>query len=204
MYTKQLRSGAGSFTKLLRRIYPLPRFKEKSFLDRTGLAWTMSLNCPFNSEDFQIINDRAEIHFQRGAPYFQWKIDQLPVGDAAYLSVRKENGQLDAYFVLRRCSNGICEVCDWMVPEGKEEACRILKELSTFLRCFCSLITVNMVNPAGREPELLTASEFVRQEAQLPFLIYPTSKALSEEDLLQFKTLSNWSLRSIDADTILN
>lgn len=190
--------------KLLRKASALPLFQAASFTDSGGHAWQISLHCPFTEQDIAVINDRPGIHLQRSRAFFQWKIDYLPEGETAYLFTR-QNNKLLAYFVLRRHSGGTCEVCDWMVPEEQELSVQILKTVIRFLRPCCDVITVPMINPTGAEPSLLSSGGFFRKkDPPQPFLIYPTSDALTEDELTQLKDLTNWTLRSIDGDTILN
>lgn len=191
--------------KLLRKASALPAFQETAFNDpKTGLIWQMSLRCPFTEQDISVINERPGIHLRRSRAFFQWKIDYLPEGETAYLCVRRHD-QLLAYFVLRRHANGTCEVCDWMVTEEREAACRIIRTAVRFLRRFCDLVSVSMVNPTGEEPSLLTGGGFFRKKVvPQPFLIYPTSDTLTKEELARLKDLRSWTLRSIDGDTILN
>lgn len=189
--------------KLLRKASDLSAFQDASFTDHAGRSWKMSLKCPFTGQDIAAINNHSGIHLQRSRDFFQWKIDYLPEGEAAYLCVWQGDA-LSAYFVLRRHINGSCEFCDWMVPKDRTASLQILKTAVHFLRSFCDLLSVPMVNPESDEPTLLTGSGFFRKKSwPLPFMIYPTS-SLDEDELNRLKNLRNWSLRSIDFDTILN
>lgn len=186
--------------KTLGRTHTLPLFRP--FSGREG-EWTLSLRCPFTEEDLALINSRFDIHLQRSLPFYQWKIDCMPEGEASYLCLRQE-GRLEAFLVLRRYANNACFICDWMLPEDKA-ACRgLLKQAIRLLRPFCDLLEVRLVNPTGMEPAQLSAGGFFRKKSMpVPFMIYPTA-SLGEEDRIRLMDLRNWTLRYIDCNTVLN
>lgn len=187
--------------KALGRGGTLPLFRPAS-ASREG-NWSLSLRCPFSEEDLTWINSRPGVHFRRTMLFYQWKIDYLPEGEAAYLCARSA-GRLEAFLVLRRYANGSCDICDWLLPEDGAASRRLLKSALRLLRPHCDLITVPMVNPASEDPERLSAGGFFRKKGLAsPFMIYPTAD-LEPETLARLRDLRNWTLRYIDGDTILN
>lgn len=186
--------------KVLHRAPALPLFQESAF---PGGEWTLSLRCPFTEEDIALMNSHPGVHLRRSLEFYRWKLDWLPEGEGAYLCARK-NGRLEAFLVFRRESDGSCWVCDWMLPEDPEASGRLLREVCRFLRPYCDLLKVSMVNPTGTEPDRLKNGSFFRRStAPQPFLIYLTAE-LGEETISQIKDLRNWSLRYIDGDTVFN
>ena len=183
--------------------FPFPTFQNESF-SQGGYDYSVSLKCPFTEEDFSSINGRPSVHLQRTLRYYRWKVDYLPEGETAYLCIRK-NGALSGFLVLRKYPYGTCEICDWMLPGEDIIARDMLKTSSRYLRKFCDVLQVLMVNPAGREPHLLSHSGFFRRKAiSQPFMIYPTSTRMDGAEGKTVFNLRNWELRAIDGDTILN
>jgi len=188
--------------KILHHAPSLPPFQEETFSSPEG-EWTLSLRCPFTEGDFAKMNARPGIHLQRSLAFYQWKVDYLPEGKAAYLCAWKK-GRLQAFFILRRHSGGSCTVCDWLLPEDKELAKRLLKKAVRLLRPYCDLLNISMVSPEGEEAVQLTSGGFSPKKGwRQPFMIYPTAD-IDEEARTQLQDLRNWTLRYIDGDTILN
>lgn len=186
--------------KFFHYVPALPPFKPCA---QTDGNWSLSLRCPFTEEDLALINRRPGVHLQRSLKFYQWKMDWLPKGEVAYLCARK-NGRLEAFLILKRCSDGTCMVCDWMLPENLETSRQLLKKACLILRPYCNMLAVHMVNPTGKESTQLKSGGFFRRNAPpAPFLIYPTA-GLGEEVLARLKDLRNWSIRYIDVDTVLN
>lgn len=186
--------------KTLGRASKLTLFKPLSTPDG---EWSLSLRCPFTEEDRVLINSRPGIHLKRSLAFYQWKIDYLPEGETAYLCAR-QGSRLTAFLILRRRPNGACDLCDWMLPEDDAVSGRLLKNALRLLRPYCDLVNVTMVNPAGRDPRQLTGGGFIKKKGwKCPFMIHPTAD-LGEETLSHLMDLQNWTLRYIDADTVLN
>ena len=199
-YDAVLRPARLLLRKVLHRAPALPLFQASDF---PSGELTLSLRCPFTEEDIALMNHRPGVRFQRSLEFYQWKLDWLPEGEGAYLCARK-SGRLEAFLVLRRGSDGSCLVCDWMLPENTKASGRFLREARRFLRPYCDLLEVSMVNPLGGEPAQLKSGGFFRRNTDpQPFLIYPIAQ-LGEKTLSQLKNLRNWSLRYIDSDTVLN
>lgn len=199
-YAAVVRPGRLLLRKVLGRVSEPPLFKTSP--GRNG-EWSLALRCPFTEEDLALINSRSGIHLKRDLSFYQWKIDYLPEGEAAYLYARQGN-RLEAFLVLRRHPRGRCDLCDWMLPEDNAVSGQLLKSALRLLRPYCDLVNAPMVNPAGKEPRQLTAGGFFKKRScPEPFMIYPTED-LGEETLSRLKDPRNWTIRYIDADTVLN
>ena len=191
--------------KLLGKAHALADFPSSAFSGPGG-DWSISADCPFTEDDLTVMNIRPGIHIQRSLAFYRWKVDYLPKERRAYLCIRQE-GTLRAFFVLRRNCDGAmdhccCDICDWMLPEDEQAAQDIFQAVVRYLRPYCDLLSVCMVNPVT-EASIISSGLPRSANSSQPFMIYPTAE-LSVEELSRLKDLQNWTLRYIDTDTILH
>lgn len=178
-----------------------PGYEEDVFT-ADGYTWQVSLACPFSEDDLSVINGRGRVQIQHSRAFFDWKLGGFPKGSKCYICVR-EGTKLCAFFVLINENGGKCAVCDWMLPDSRKTARRILHHALCYLKKYGDIVVVQCVNPANREAGILWQAGMLIRKRVTPVLYYPITDKIDGETMACLNDFSGWSLRSIDGDTIL-
>lgn len=159
--------------------------------------------CPFNGEDYSIINNCGKIMIKRSLEYYVWKLDKNPTKNFKYI-VAKEEGRLYG-FVVYYVRDGEVDIVDWFCAPTDNKYLIMAKLIKQLIN-EGTKINILSINTKSEEVQFMkrlgfwNSSSRVLRRTTTPLVIYIMNATLESK----LHVPEKWLLHCIDSDTIIS
>ena len=170
----------------------------------SALEITLHRNCPFDEEDFRLINAYVPVRFTRNTSFYQWKQAYQPEPSLSYISCRKKGALVGMLVVHRRNRLGlqVLIIDDWyMCPEISDDKSEtgslssLFNQMLSALPDIPAILLVPFVNPDSPDYSFWKANGFF----PIPGKEHPLIVSARGTDYPAFRTCC---IRNIDSDVL--